>query len=195
MTRQLLHQALDALTNAMDSLQSEADGMSASECNLRPNRVRALSEDHHFASIVVDAITAALAQPEQITRWPHAAGAAIIGATPPAPDADQLRRELAEMKAQSDRLLVRNIQLACELADMTAQRDRFKSALELSCVANWQIAEDRLDAQRYRWLRQDTPTSAVPRVWRSNESAEPTKCLDGSKLDDEIDQAMKGGQP
>jgi len=58
-----------------------------------------------------------------------------------------------------------------------------------------QADADRLDAQRYRWLRQDIPASAVPRVWRSNESAEPTKCLDGSKLDDEIDQAMKGGQP
>jgi hypothetical protein len=86
-------------------------------------------------------------------------------------------------------------ELRKEIADMTAQRDRFKYALELSCIANWQIAEDRLDAQRYRWLRQDTPTSAVPRVWRSNESAEPTKCLDGSKLDDEIDKAMTGGQP
>jgi len=51
---------------------------------------------------------------------------------------------------------------------------------------------DHLNADRYLWLRKDVAISAVPRVWRSNESAEPTKCLDGSKMDNEIDQAMKG---
>jgi hypothetical protein len=43
-------------------------------------------------------------------------------------------------------------ELRKEIADMTAQRDRFKYALELSCVANWQIAEDRLDAQRWQFF-------------------------------------------
>jgi hypothetical protein len=89
-------------------------------------------------------------------------------AAPPAPDA----------------IVVHSMQLD----DMTAQRDRFKYALELSCVANWQIAEDRLDAQRYR----DTRTIYC----RSNGVPE-------SDSDDQADQYIEahrdllatGGQP
>jgi hypothetical protein len=93
-------------------------------------------------------------------------------------------------------------ELRKELSNMTARYTKLSDTHKKLGVAFGSVAAkamagdtDRLDAQRYQWLRQDIPASAVPRVWRSNESAEPTKCLHGSKLDDEIDQAMKGGQP
>jgi hypothetical protein len=64
-----------------------------------------------------------------------------------------LRCDLIDKQAVMQEVITAYDKAKADLADMTAQCDRFKNALELSCIANWQIAEDRLDAQRYRWLK------------------------------------------
>jgi hypothetical protein len=74
-------------------------------------------------------------------------------AVPPAPDTYRHPADDAALKRSFEAMQNGIVtELRKEIADMTAQRDRFKYALELSCVANWQIAEDRLDAQRWQFF-------------------------------------------
>jgi len=49
------------------------------------------------------------------------------------------------------------------------------------------------DAERYRWLRVDTPVSAVPRVWQSDDGAFPVHPLHLESLDEAIDAARAEG--
>ena len=53
------------------------------------------------------------------------------------------------------------------------------------------IRELRADKARMDWLSVDRADSAIPRVWSSNESAEPVRCLHGDDLRAAIDAAMK----
>jgi hypothetical protein len=208
MSRALLQQALDALDTCDAHL--EVSGMNYGCYN---------QEAVHNT---VKALAAALAQPEPspvawMEKHGHMISAAVkmgvagncssedaqhytfpLYAAPPAPYAVTYRNSADDVALKRSFEAMESgivADLRSELAEMTDNRDIILAEVGRYIRMAESADADRLDAQRYRWLRQDTPTSAVPRVWRSNKSAEPTKCLDGSKLDDEIDQAMKGGQP
>lgn len=66
--------------------------------------------------------------------------------------------------------------------------EEFAAARNVPLAAR--VAELERDAKRYQWLRTDRPESAIPRVWSSNASAEPVKCIHEEDLDSAIDAAL-----
>ena len=180
MTRQLLRQALDAL-EMVDGLDTDTESVTVD-----------LAE-------VIDAITAALAQPEpspvaevvaKTDRWGGCwvrwSAIPIPGmklyAAPPEPDTYRHPADDAALKRSFDVMESGIVaELRNELATIREQRDSYCKLLDAAVEL---ARADRLDAQRYR---QNRSTSCAAAHVSSKEY--------DANVDAAIDAAMTGGQP